>query len=120
MLPIAKSTELCFVNKTLFDRFAAENGATLDDMRDFDKLFALCDAYYDWSEGQTMFRINDFYHYFLVNVASLGDTFIKDGRIDLTAKPSNVCGSPWCGRVFTADFACRTAMPPTAGRSPRC
>lgn len=82
MLPIAKSTELCFVNKTLFDRFAAENGASIDDMQDFEKLFALCDLYYDWSQGQTLFQINDFYHYFLVNVASLGDTFIKDGRID--------------------------------------
>lgn len=82
MLPIAKSTELCFVNKTLFDRFAAENDASIDDMRDFDRLFALCNAYYDWSDGQTLFQINDFYHYFLVNIASLGDRFIKDGRID--------------------------------------
>ncbi len=82
MLPIAKSTELCFVNKTLFDRFAAENDASIDDMRDFDRLFALCNAYYDWSDGQTLFQINDFYHYFLVNIASLGDSFIKDGHID--------------------------------------
>ncbi len=82
MLPIAKSTELCFINKTLFDRFAEENGASIDDMRDFEKLFALCDAYYDYSQGQTLFQINDFYHYFLVNIASLGDTFIKDGQID--------------------------------------
>lgn len=86
MLPIAKSTELYFVNKTLFDRFAAENGATLDDMRDFDKLFALCNAYYDWSEGQALFQINDFYHYFLVNIESLGDTFIKDGQIDFDSE----------------------------------
>lgn len=86
MLPIAKSTELCFVNKTLFDRFATENGATIDDMRDFEKLFALCDEYYDWSEGQALFQINDFYHYFLVNVASLGDTFIKDGKIDFSSE----------------------------------
>lgn len=81
MLPIAKSTELCFVNKTLFDRFAVEKNASIDDMRDFDKLFALCDAYYDWSQGQTLFQINDFYHYFLVNMASLGGNFIQNGRI---------------------------------------
>lgn len=86
MLPIAKSTELCFVNKTLFDRFSEENSASLSDMQDFDKLFALCDAYYDWSEGQTLFQINDFYHYFLVNVASFDDTFIKDGRIDFDSE----------------------------------
>ncbi len=86
MLPIAKSTELCFVNKTLFDRFAGENGASIHDMQDFDKLFALCNAYYDWSGGQTLFQINDFYHYFLVNVASLGDAFIKDGHMDFDSQ----------------------------------
>lgn len=86
MLPIAKSTELCFINQTLFDRFAAENGASIDDMRDFDRLFALCDLYYDWSDGQTLFQINDFYHYFLVNMASLGDAFIKDEKINFDSE----------------------------------
>lgn len=86
MLPIAKSTELCFINKTLFERFAAENGATIDDMCDFEKLFALCDTYYDWSKGQTLFQINDFYHYFLTNVAALGDAFIKVGKSDFDSE----------------------------------
>ena len=85
MLPIAKSTELCFVNKTLFDRFAADTGADIEDMTDFEALFALCDLYYDWSNGQTMFQINDFYHYFLTNVASLGGSFLKDGKMDFTS-----------------------------------
>lgn len=82
MLPIAKSTELCFVNKTIFDRFAADTGVSIESMADFDALFTACNLYYDWSDGQTMFQINDFYHYFLTNMASLGGTFIVDGKID--------------------------------------
>lgn len=82
MLPIAKSTELLFLNKTLFDRFALDTGISAEDLSGFEGLFAACDAYYDWSDGQTMFQINDFYHYFLAGVASLGGEFIKDGKIN--------------------------------------
>lgn len=86
MLPIAKSTELCFLNRTLFDRFAAETGARIESMSDFDALFATCAQYYDWSGGQDMFQINDFYHYFLVNMASLGADLIVDGQVDCTSE----------------------------------
>lgn len=64
MLPIAKSTELLFLNKTIFDRFAADTGASEKDLLHFEPLFHLCSQYYDWSGGQEMFQINDFYHYF--------------------------------------------------------
>ena len=46
MLPVAKSTELLFVNQTYFDRFAAATGASIEDFADYDKLFALCRKYY--------------------------------------------------------------------------
>lgn len=52
MLPVAKSTELLFVNQTYFDRFAAATGASTDDFADYDKLFALCRKYYTWTGGK--------------------------------------------------------------------
>lgn len=82
MLPIAKSTELLFLNKTLFDRFAQDTGVKAEDLSDFDRLFAACNSYYDWSDGLTMFQINDFYHYFLASMASMGGEFIVDGAIN--------------------------------------
>lgn len=94
MLPIAKSTELCFVNKTIFDRFAADTGVSIKSMVDFDALFATCNLYYDWSEGQTMFQSSDFYHYFLTNTASLGGTFIVDGKIDFSGDAFQRVWSP--------------------------
>ncbi len=81
-LPIAKSTELLFLNRTLFDRFAADTGASEEELLHFESLFALCSRYYDWSGGLDMFQINDFYHYFLVNIAGLGGQFIQNGRPD--------------------------------------
>lgn len=83
MLPIAKSSELIFVNKTIFDRFSADTGITTDCFHHVEDLMSACNAYYDWSQGQTMFQINDFYHYFLTNMAGLGSEFVTDGRINV-------------------------------------
>ncbi len=85
-LPIAKSTELLFLNRTLFERFAADTGASEEELLHFESLFELCCRYYDWSGGAEMFQINDFYHYFLANIAGLGGQFIQDGRPNCNSK----------------------------------
>ena len=89
MLPIAKSTELLFVNQTFMDRFLKANQLTAAKLEDYDTLFALCHKYYQWSGGKQMFQINDFYHYFLTNMAALGDDFIHNG------KPNFTCPTFW-------------------------
>ena len=81
-LPIAKSTELLFLNKTIFDRFAADTEASEEELLQFESLFGLCCRYYDWSDGAEMFQINDFYHYFLSSITGLGGQFIRDDRPD--------------------------------------
>lgn len=86
MLPIAKSTELLFLNKTLFDRFAADTGASEEALLHFESLFDLCCRYYDWSNGAEMFQINDFYHYFLANIAGLDGQFIRNGKLDCNSE----------------------------------
>ena len=75
MLPIAKSTEMLFLNETLFERFAAEAGVSEAALASFDTLFPLCERYAAWSNGQSLFQINDFYHYFLAAATASGVTF---------------------------------------------
>lgn len=82
MLPIAKSSELLFVNKTIFDRFSADTGITTDRFENVETLMSASNEYYDWSQGRTMFQINDFYHYFLTNMKGLDSEFIKGGKIN--------------------------------------
>ncbi len=82
MLPIAKSSELIFVNKTIFDRFSADTGILTDCFHHVETLMSASNAYYDWSKGKPMFQINDFYHYFLTGMTGLGSEFITDGRIN--------------------------------------
>lgn len=82
MLPFAKSSELLFVNKTLFDRFAEENNLTMDCFASMNTLLEACNLYYDWSDGKTMFQINDFYHYFLANMTAQNQEFLINGKIN--------------------------------------
>ena len=86
MLPIAKSTELLFLNQTFMDRFLAAKNLEHSNLADYDTLFALCSQYYKWSGGKQMFQINDFYHYFLTNMASLGEDFILNGKPNFTSE----------------------------------
>ncbi len=86
MLPIAKSSELLYINKTLFDRFAKENDLTEDCFYSIESLMDVCNLYYDWSGGKTMFQINDFYHYFLANMEGFDTDFIINGKINVSSE----------------------------------
>ncbi len=81
-LPIAKSTELLFVNKTLFDRFCTSTGYSAAGFETFDGLFEMAEAYYDWSGGKDLFQYDDFYNYFLINTAAKGGELVKNGKVN--------------------------------------
>lgn len=85
MLPIAKSTEAFYLNKTLFDRFSADTGVTADDLRTVDGMLHTAKIYYDWSGGQNFMQINDFYHYAYVGMKSFGSEWVVDGELQMDA-----------------------------------
>ena len=85
MLPVAKSSEALFLNKTLFDRFSAETGISTAKLESFDGFFETANIFYDWSGGQNFTQINDFYNYAYIGMKAYGDEFIKDGRLDLNS-----------------------------------
>ena len=92
MLPVAKSTELLFVNQTLFDKFGSAANVSTESLSTFEGLFTACEKYYDWSDGQDMFQINDFYHYSLTGMAAYGEDFVVDGKLNLE---SEAFGKVW-------------------------
>lgn len=83
MLPVAKSSEGLFLNKTLFDRFRSETGVSTDTLKTFDGFFKTANLYYDWSDGQNFTQINDFYNYAYIGMKAYGGDFIKDGKLNL-------------------------------------
>ena len=89
ILPVAKSTEVMFVNETAFDRYAKDRGASLADLENWEGVFRLAADYTKWTDEQTPniegdgkpFFVHDYhFNYFQVGVESLGESFFtKDG-----------------------------------------
>lgn len=90
MLPIAKSTELMFINESALKgalRAFAVNGKPTFDIEtgeacDLDRLFAASEAYAE-ATGKTFLKIEYFFTYFMLTVRSLGGNFIRDGAPDM-------------------------------------
>ncbi|MBE5938836.1 MAG: carbohydrate ABC transporter substrate-binding protein [Lachnospiraceae bacterium] len=83
MLPVAKSTEALYLNKTLFDRFSADTDVSVDDLNTFEGVFDVARKYYDWSNGQNFMQINDYYNFSYVGMKSYNSEFIRNGRLRL-------------------------------------
>ena len=88
ILPVAKSTEIMYINKTGYDKFAAGTGAELSELSTWEGIFRQAKEYYDWTDAQTpdiphdgkIFFVHDYhFNYFQVGVESLGEDFF-DGE----------------------------------------
>ena len=85
-LPVAKSTELLFVNQTAFDRFSAATGVPLSQLSTWEGLFSAASEYNAWTDGltpdlpndgKTLFVQDFHFNYFQVGVQSLGEPFFN-------------------------------------------
>lgn len=99
VFPTAKSTEVLFINTTIFNRFAAECGVTLDDLRTFEGIFKASRLYYEWTDSHTPDIPNDgkaFYvpdsvfNLSLVGCKQLGSSLIKDDTLDFSGSDTKL------------------------------
>lgn len=90
VFPTAKSTEVLFLNRTLFDRFAGETGVTIDHLETFEGIARVAALYYDWTDRQTpaikndgkaFFMSDSLFNYALVGCRQLGADFIDGDTI---------------------------------------
>ncbi len=71
VFPIAKSTEVLYVNRTLFDKFAAATGAKAEDLGTFEGIAKLSAQYYQWC-GKQFFASDSWFNFFEVGMAQKG------------------------------------------------
>ena len=90
ILPVAKSTEIMFINKTIFDRFSQATGVTLENLDTWEGLFQAAEIYADWTDAQTpdipgdaksMFVHDYYFNYFQVGAESLGEDFFQGDEL---------------------------------------
>lgn len=53
VFPIAKSTEILYVNQTFFDRFSSETGVTMECFDTIEGIQKASDIYYQWTDSKT-------------------------------------------------------------------
>ncbi len=82
IFPVAKSTELLFLNNTDWKLFAAATGARYSDLETVEGLVKTAEAYYNWTDAQTetpddgkaLFGRDAIANYMLIGAKELGDT----------------------------------------------
>ncbi len=91
VFPTAKSTEVLFLNKTLFDRFSNATGIGIDSLATFEGISDAAIKYYEWTDSQTPDIPNDGKAFYIpdswfniaqVGMNQFGDNFIVDEAIN--------------------------------------
>lgn len=91
VFPIAKSTEALFVNKTLFDRFAAATGVTLESLSSFEGIAEAAAQYHRWTDertpdqaddGRAFFAADSWFNVAEVGSAQLGEEFVSPKQLN--------------------------------------
>jgi len=114
VFPIAKSTEVLFVNQTLFDRFAAENNIGYEDMATFEGIAAASMTYLGWTDRQTpdipgdgkaFFMADSLFNQALVGSKQLNENFllVGEGNSDETSAQLNI-SSPSYSRIWGINY----------------
>ena len=80
ILPVAKSTEVMFINKTLYDRFASANNVNMQYFSNWEELFDMAMQYKE-TTGKSFLAADYHFDYFQVGVHSMNDDFFDDSGI---------------------------------------
>ncbi len=93
IIPVAKSTELLFLNETDWDTFSQATGASYEDMETIEGLVDTAEKYYEWTDSQTpeandgkaLFGRDAMANYLLVGARQLGMKIfdVQDGELTL-------------------------------------
>jgi len=93
VFPIAKSTEVLYVNKTIFDRFSKDTGVPISQLATMEGILNAADKYYDWisekkpgiaKDAKAFFYPVDLMNTAMIGCRQLGEDFIKDRRLNIT------------------------------------
>ncbi|MDD2955184.1 MAG: extracellular solute-binding protein [Oscillospiraceae bacterium] len=91
VFPFAKSTEVLFLNQTLFDRFAAEAGVTMNDLSTFEGIARASLLYYAWTDartpdvpqdGQSFYTADSIFNLAQVGVRQMGGDLLEGEKLN--------------------------------------
>ncbi len=83
VFPIAKSTEILYLNQTLFDEFSAATGADINKLSTFEGLAELSQLYYEWSGGKQFYAADSWFNVAEVGMVQLGTNLFDNNTLSL-------------------------------------
>ena len=84
ILPIAKSTEVLYLNKTVFDRFASDLGVTISQLATMEGIVGVSEKYNQWSGGKAFFYPVDPFNTAMIGMKQLGGDIMDENGLNLT------------------------------------
>ncbi|HWS30277.1 MAG TPA: extracellular solute-binding protein [Clostridia bacterium] len=96
VFPVAKSTEVLFLNRTLFDRFSAATGITVESLSTFEGIARAAESYYAWTDsftpdikndGKAFYMPDSWFNIAQISMEQLGLSLVKDERLSLRSDP---------------------------------
>ena len=115
LLPVAKSSSALFINATIFDQFSRDTGVTYESLATWEGMFEAAKRYYQWSGGNAFFKYDDWLHYSMLNLASLGESLFDGKEINFQSPAfqeiwGKLASSAISGEVCLLDGYATTAM----------
>lgn len=86
VFPVAKSTELFYLNVTDWESFSGETGITESAFETWEGLAQAAKEYYEWSDGKTFFGRDAFANYLLVGSTQLGKPIFQVENDEVTVQ----------------------------------
>ncbi|MDR1687907.1 MAG: extracellular solute-binding protein [Clostridiales bacterium] len=87
ILPVAKSSEVLYLNRTLFNRFSEETGVAEESLATFEGIAEAAEIYYKWSGGKAFFYPEGLFNQALIGFKQLGGdkvVFQRGGGVCVT------------------------------------
>ena len=93
ILPVAKSTEVLYLNRTFFDRFSKETGIGVEKLSTFEGIAEAAVKYSEWTDaatpgvpydGKTFFYSEGLFNQAMVGFQQLGGNIVKDKKLNLS------------------------------------
>jgi multiple sugar transport system substrate-binding protein len=78
ILPVAKATELLYLNKTDWDTFAKDKGYDFTNLSTWEGIKEVAEVYYEWSGGKTFFGRDAAANFMLVGFHQLGGDIFQE------------------------------------------
>lgn len=78
MIPVAKSTELLYLNQTAWQEFCSDTEASDNLLETWEGLMEVAGMYYEWSGGQPFLGMNSYSDFAVLTAAQLGEHLYQE------------------------------------------